>query len=352
MASLADVARHAGVSIATASRALSGSSHPVSDEVRQRIMVAAREVGYSPSALARALVTRRSRIIGVIVGDIVDPYFAEITRGAEDVARREGYLTMVCNADRSTAAEVAYLRVLRDYQAEGVIFAGGGEIATGGGSDPIAEAVAEARAEGLGIVALAARSFASAQVAIDNRAACFDITSYVLSLGHRTVAFVQGPAGFTTARDRMAGFQAAMIDAGLDPTLVYEGGFDYEAGRAAALRMVGRALPDAVICANDEAAIGALMTFRQAGVEVPDQLSIAGIDDTRASRFVDLTTVGVPMYELGAIGARTIVDGSGRSIDVRTELPHRLVPRGTTARRAGSAPAARRTRAPTPRSAG
>ena len=93
--SLADVAKAAGVSIATASRVLNGSAHPVSEPTRERVLDAARELGYSPSALARALVTQRSRIIGVMVGDIQDAYFAEITRGVEDVAGRAGYMTIV-----------------------------------------------------------------------------------------------------------------------------------------------------------------------------------------------------------------------------------------------------------------
>lgn len=329
--SLADVARRAGVSIATASRALNGSRHPVSTAVRERVLEAAKEIGYAPSALARALVTRRSRIIGVIVGDIVDPYFAEITRGAEDVARREGYLTIVCNTDRAPATELAYLRLLRDYQAEGVIFAGGGFVGEGDAS-VLVDAVERARADGVRVVSIATRPFESMRVSVDNRAAAYDITSYMISIGHRRIAFVEGPAGLTTTADRLAGFVQAMTSVGLDATLIHPGNFDYESGQAAALRMVGRALPDAIIGANDESAIGVLMTLRQAGVLVPDEVSVAGIDDTRASRFVDLTTVSVPMYELGAIAARRILEpppgGTGRTI-----LPHRLVPRSTTMRR-------------------
>src|SRR3954470_10186219 len=126
MASLADISRRAGVSIATASRVLNGSAHPVSDSTRTRVLAAAGELGYRPSELARALVKRTSRIVGVIVGDIVDPYFAEIARGVEDVAARAGHLTMVCNAERRPAAELAHLGVLLDYHAAGVVFAGSG----------------------------------------------------------------------------------------------------------------------------------------------------------------------------------------------------------------------------------
>jgi LacI family transcriptional regulator len=179
---------------------------------------------------------------------------------------------------------------------------------------------------------LAARPFSSIQVSVDNRAACYDITSYLCSLGHRRICHVQGPAGLTTTADRLAGFQAAMADAGLPDDLVLPGDFDYGSGQQAALRMVGRELPDAVVAANDESAIGVLTTLRQAGVDVPGEVSVAGIDDTRASRFVDLTTVSVPMYELGAIAARRVLDPSPEATE-RTILPHRLVPRGTTARR-------------------
>ena len=109
MASLADISRRAGTSVATASRVLNGSTHPVSEATRARVMEAAADLGYQPSALARALVTRSSRIIGVIVNDIVDPYFAEIARGVEDVAGRSGHLVMVCNADHRVEAESEYV---------------------------------------------------------------------------------------------------------------------------------------------------------------------------------------------------------------------------------------------------
>ena len=124
VASLSDISRHAGVSIATCSRVLNGSAHPVSEATRTRVLDAAQELGLrAVSALARALVTRSSRIIGVIVGDIVDPYFAEIARGVEEVGADLGYLTMVCSAEAGSDAELGHLRQLRDYHAAGIVFA-------------------------------------------------------------------------------------------------------------------------------------------------------------------------------------------------------------------------------------
>jgi LacI family transcriptional regulator len=324
-----DVSRRAGVSTATASRVLNGSAHPVSATTRERVMEAARDLGYSPSALARALVTRRTRIIGVIVGDVVDPYFAEITRGVEDVAGRAGYLTIVCNADRRPAVERQYLNVLRDYNAEGAVFAGSGLVSN---DEPLCESVGLARRQGMHVVALAPRSFEGGSVTVDNRAAAYDIVDHLASLGHRRIAFVAGPADLVSARQRLEGFHAALAAHSLAPGPLYEGDFSYAAGQAAALRLLAeRPLPDAVACANDETAIGVLMGLRGAGVEVPAAISVAGIGDTRPGRFLELTTVSVPTYELGASAARRIIADRGDEMDVHEVLPHRLVPRATSA---------------------
>ena len=325
MASLSDISRHAGVSIATCSRVLNGSAHPVSEATRTRVLNAAQELGYAPSALARALVTRSSRIIGVIVGDIVDPYFAEIARGVEQVGADLGYLTMVCSAEVGTEAELGHLRQLRDYHAAGIVFAGSGR-----GNDPsardLAAAVADARARGSVIVALAQRDFDAPSIVFDNEAVAHDITAYVKGLGHARVTFVEGPQHLHTSALRLRGFQRA---GGTDRVA---GGFSYEDGlRAADVLLARERLPDAVVAANDEAAIGVLMRLRDRGVDVPAQVSIAGIDDTRPAHFVGLTTVSVPLHEMGKRAAHTVL-GAYNAEDV--VLPHRLAPRSTTAQRA------------------
>ena len=334
--SLAHVARAAGVSIATASRVLNGSAHPVSDATRERVLAAAQELGYSPSALARALVTRRSRIIGVMVGDIVDAYFAEITRGVEDVAGRAGYMTIVCNADRRTEVELAQLAVLSDYHAEGVVFAGSGYLDDPRGPE-LAAAVERARERGIRVVALAMRDFDAPRIMADNHGAAFDVTDYVLSLGHRRVAYIGGPPALYASRDREQGFRDAMTAAGAAPGRICEGDFSYERGYSATLQMIADPEPpEAIIGANDETAVGALAALRQARIEVPGQISVAGMTDTRTARFSDMTTVSVPMYQFGAAAAQRIV--AREDPPDETVLPHRVVPRSTTTRRPVVAP--------------
>jgi LacI family transcriptional regulator, galactose operon repressor len=328
MASLADISRRAGVSIATASRVLNGSTHPVSAATRSRVLEAADELGYRPSELARALVKRTSRIIGVIVGDIVDPYFAEIARGVEDVAARRGHLTMVCNADRRPAAELAHLAVLRDYHAAGVVFAGSG-FEDGPESDQIAAEVEGLQERGSAVVALAARDFDCPSVLVDNRGAARDATEHLLALGHRRIAFIEGPERLYTSIQRLEGFEQAMAAAGADAVRL-PGGFEYEAGDAAAERLLAaEALPDAILAVNDEVAIGLLTALRRHGVDVPGRVSLAGIDDTRPARYVDLTSVTLPLHELGAMAARLVLDGGDEDV----VLAHHVVARGTTAPR-------------------
>jgi LacI family transcriptional regulator len=325
MASLADISRRANVSIATASRVLNGSSHPVSDATRSRVLAAAEELGYRPSELARALVKRTSRIVGVIVGDIVDPYFAEIARGVDTVAGPAGHLTMVCNTDRRPEVELAHLGVLLDYHAAGIVFAGSGyENAAEEAS--LRSIVQELQARGSAVVALAARDLDCPSVLVDNRAAAREATEHLLGLGHRRIAFVEGPPGLHTSAHRLEGFEEAMAAAGAEPARL-PGGFEYEAGDAAADSLLAAGdLPDAILAVNDEVAIGLLTGLRRAGVDIPRQVSLAGIDDTRPARLVDLTSVSLPLHELGERAARVILEGAGGDV----VLPHRLVPRGTT----------------------
>ena len=318
----------------TASRIASGSSYPVSSERRERVEKAILELDYTPNVLARALARHQSMAIGVLVGSITDPYFAEVTRGIEDQARRGGYLTILCNTDRNLTVERGYVEMLRHQHAAGIVLVGG---AFSGHVQQLelAAAVGRAVAEGSTVIAIGDSGLTGIpSVCVDDQAMLFDLTEYVCSLGHRRIAFVAAPAGFTSGDHRLAGFQAAMRSQGLDPSLVYVGGFDYGWGRRAAARMLKDGLPDAVIAFNDESALGVLMALRDAGVRVPDDISIAGVDDTRDARFTGLTSVTVPMYELGTTAARRITQPDG-TFEWRTVLAHRIAPRLTTADRRG-----------------
>jgi len=331
-ASLSDVAKRARTSITTVSRVLSGSGHPVASATRKRVIAAADELAFKPNALARALAKQRTQTIGIIIGDITDPYFAEIARGVEDTAGPLGYLTIVCNADRNPATELAYFRMLQEHYAAGVLFAGGifPDLPE---ANALKEATESAAASGARIVCLADRGTKEVPViAVDERAALYDLTEHLIRLGHSRIAFVEGPKGLSTSMLRRAGFLQAMVDAGLDSSLRFSGGFGVESGRTAVNAILTQPLPDAIIAATDETAVGALMALRSAGVRVPQDVSVAGVDDSRYSQIMDLTTVRIPTYDLGTLAVRYILSPDNTLLKNQTYLSHTIIQRMTTDR--------------------
>jgi len=308
-ASLADVARQARVSLSTASRVANDNGYPVAPGTRDRVLAAVRALNYSPSALARALVTKRTNIVGVLVGDVGDPYFAEIVRGVEDVARRAGYLVIVCNSDRDPHTELGYLRSLLDYHVDGIVLAGGGLLDTGYGR-ALKRAVAELERHGTVVVALAKTPAMVPSVTIDNHAAAVAMTAYLVNLGHRRLAVIAGPPNVTTARERLQGVLDGLGARGLEPHRVVEGNFTALGGAQAAAELLDLATPpSAMFAMNDLMAIGALETAHERGVDIPGELTLVSFGDTAASRqaWPPLTSVSVPRHELGATAMEALL---------------------------------------------
>lgn len=331
MPSVHDVARRAGVSPSTVSRVLSGSPYPIRDETRERVMAAARELDFRPNMLARALVTARTRTFGCVVHDISDPYFGEIVRGLEDAARDQGYTVFVCSSDRDPDRELEYVRALLSYQVDALIFAGGGiqdpehRLRLGGVLDAF-------RGQGGRVVLLAPHWYRAPSVVPDNRGGARAMTAHLVALGHRRIAFISGPEHLETSDVRLDGHREGLEGAGIpfDEGLVISGGFTADGGERAAGELLSRR-PDltAIFAANDMMAFGALRALSGASVQVPDDVSVAGFDDVQMAAYVrrPLTTVRVPMYELGREGAgmalRLLARGRPRSAVLLTEIVER-----------------------------
>jgi LacI family transcriptional regulator, galactose operon repressor len=337
MSSVLDVAKLANVSVATASRVLSGSDYPVRPKTRARVLEAARALSYSPNVLAQAMVTGTTHMVGVIVGDATDPYFAAIVRGVEDVARANGYLVVVCNSDRVPAIELEYLRALNGYRLDGLIFAGGGLV-----GEPyvheMRESIGRFTSRGAACVTLGRHMFPAYRVMIDNEGVARDATEHLIGAGHRRIAFVSGPPHLTTTGLRLAGYRSAMQVAGLEPgpEAVLEGDYTFDAGirAAAAIASMG-SRPTAVLASNDISAMGCIVGLRGLGYQVPDDISVMGIDDVPTAVVVDppLTTVAIPLRDLGAIGMQSVLRLRSGELtpDGDTTLPHRIVVRKSVA---------------------
>jgi LacI family transcriptional regulator len=336
--SIVEVAKRAGVSIATASRVLSQTAYPVADTTRRKVLRAAKELDYTPNPMARGLRSRRSHLIAVLVGDNTDPYFAEIMRGVEDVASEFGYLTIMCNSERKPERELHYLRILRDYRTDGILFAGGG-LNEPGYPERLETVVQEILARGAAVVTLAQHTLTVPSIQPDNLGGARRMTDYLLRLGHRRIAFVSGPANVTAADARLLGYRAALEHAGrpVEHDLVLPGNFDRASGEVAAegvARREAEARPTAIFAANDETAIGVLSGLARLGVAVPGDISVGGFGDLPVAQIVapSLTTVRIELRALGRAGARALL-AQLRHEDVAQMqvLPTTIVERASTA---------------------
>jgi len=331
---LADVARRAGVSMATASRVVNDAPYTVAEDLRQRVLRAVEELQYVPNAHAQMLARPHRATVGVIVHDVSDPYFAEITRGLQRVASEQGRLLIICNSYRDPDREVAYVELLRAQQVEAVILAGSGYC--DGAVTKAINGKLEAYAESGGRVAVIGRhELAGDAVMPANEAGGYAIADAVFGLGHTEVGVICGPQSLTTIADRLAGMRRAARArrVELPSSRIVYGDFTRDGGVAGAATLLDRhpALT-AIIALNDEMAVGAMATLRERGVAVPQEVSVAGFDDMPLARDVTptLTTVHLPLVEMGAIAMRLALDDKPRGARVE-HIPASVIYRESTA---------------------
>lgn len=319
--SLRDVARLAGVSTSTASRVLSGSSHPVGEGTRRRVLAAAEQLSFAPNRLARALVTARSLTIAALVHDIADPYFGEILGGLEDAIGRSGYSLLVASSLRDPARELAYIEAFQAYQVDAIVFAASGMTDPGYLAN-LSALLDPYRRRGGVVVALSEHRYPAPSVRVGNYEAAELAVAHLVGLGHRRIGFIGGPAGLSVSERRLAGYRNGLEVAGLypDPELVVEGDFSLEGGRAAVGLLVERGVT-AVIGANDMLAIGAIRELAELGVLVPGNVSVVGINNVVIAEYgpVPLTTVQAPTTELGRRGGQLVLDLLEKGNDLRED---------------------------------
>jgi len=304
MVTLKDVARKAGVSVATAARVLGGYGY-ASPQARERVLRAARQLDYTPNALARGMVKKRTHAIGVIVSDNANPFFAAVVRGVEDVMRRHGYAVVLCNSEESPEKEDLYLRILREKQVDGLLLAPSGQ------ASPQLRRWLRA---GLPLVLVDRRleGIRADAALVDNVEGARTAVSHLIALGHRRIGIVSGPARVFTGRERLAGYLAALEAAGLpaDPALVREGNFKQESGyRLAREFLTMKRPPTALFVANNLMTIGAMLALKEARVRIPQELAVVGFDDMDWAPILTpaLTAVAQPAYTLGTSAATLLM---------------------------------------------
>ncbi|WP_344892494.1 LacI family DNA-binding transcriptional regulator [Nonomuraea antimicrobica] len=330
---LVDVAKAAGVSLATASRAMTGSAG-VSPEVAAHVQAIASQVGYVPNSHARALAGGQASMVGLIVHDVGDPYFAEIARGVLRETESRGYLALISQTERDPRAELSRVRALRAHRVTSIVLAGSGYVE----ADTEADLAAELRSfTGAGgrVAVIGRHHLAIDAVLPDNAAGGASLMRHLLDLGHRRLGVIGGPPNLTTVEDRLAGLRTAYGTAGLDWDTVplVHGDFTREGGATAAARLL-RAHPDltAVVALNDPMAVGALSWLLNHGHRVPGEISVAGFDDVPVAEDVypALTTVRLPMVGMGRQALELVLKPPAAR-PRRRRTRHELVVRASTA---------------------
>ncbi|WP_079170559.1 LacI family DNA-binding transcriptional regulator [Mangrovactinospora gilvigrisea] len=330
MAGIKDVAARAGVSMATASRALTG--HPsVSDAARAAVRAAADELGYRANGVARSLRTRRTRILGLVVPDVLNPFFTELARAVEEEARALGYSVIIGNADDRPEQLDHQLRSLLERRTDGLLVAPA--------DDPSAELLRRTARSGTPLV-FVDRWIAGAPgvpvVRADGRAAVRALVRHLHRLGRRRIAVITGPAATATGRERLDAFRGALGELGLPPRpeLIGHGDFRAESGRRETARLLSlprHSRPDAVFAADNLMALGALDAIRAAGLRVPAGIALAAFDDIPWFAHLDppLTAIAQPTAELGRAAVRALADRIEGRPAASVTLDARLVARAS-----------------------
>lgn len=310
--SIADIARAAGVSHSTVSRALHNSLL-ISPQTRTRIQQLAHEMGYTPNAIAQSLQTRQTSTIGLVVTSIADPFLSDVVKGVEEVARAHGFSVLLSTSHNDPEQEMAVIKTFRHRRVDGILVA----------SSRLTSAY-KARLAQSQIPAIIINSQADSQdghlhwVAVDDHYGAKLAVEHLIQLNHRAIGYLCVDSRPRSARQRREGYQSALAEAGLlsreawmvsMPCAEASPEEDVIAGQHGLPHLLATGVT-AVFCANDMIALGALQACRERGIAVPQQLSIIGFDDIMVASYVTpaLTTIRQPKAELGRIATHTLFD--------------------------------------------
>jgi DNA-binding LacI/PurR family transcriptional regulator len=279
----------------------------VSEATRRRVTRAIRRLQYRPNALARGLVTRRSHSIGLVIADVVNPFFPPLVRGVEDAAAARGYNVILCDTDEDPARERAVISILLQKQVDGLILC----------ASRTPTSFLKGLADGGVPLVLVNRVLAhrrAAAVVLDGAEGGRRATAHLLSLGHRRIAYLAGPVASFSHRTRLQGYREALVAqrVSFDPALVTGGGVASIAlGREAMAALLALTRPPTgVVAFDDLMAIGALEALRQRGARVPEDVAVVGFDDIDLAAYLDppLTSVAQPKNEMGKLATNRLLD--------------------------------------------
>ncbi|MCX2947895.1 LacI family DNA-binding transcriptional regulator [Lentzea sp. NEAU-D7] len=322
-ATLFDVARVAGVSLATASRAINGSARTVGAELREKVLRAAQELDYSPNAAARTMKRGHADVVGMIVPDIADPYFSGIASGVMKAADEQGLMVSIASTRRQSSREAEYVAGFRRQRNRAVILAGS-RTSSRAETETLKAEVDRFEAQGGRVAVVSQRKLPVDTVVVENRQGARALATDLTDLGYRDFAVLAGPRDLLSAKDRLDGFRTGLAEAGVELSReqVVNGEFSRDGGFQAmeqVLEELGGI--DCVFAVNDVMALGAIAAIRSRGLDVPRHLSVAGFGDISTLRDMAprLTTVRVDLERLGRLALEMILSSEGGAPRTRRE---------------------------------
>lgn len=334
-ATLHDVAREAGVSLATASRVVNGSTRVVAESYRQRVLAAAERLHYSANRSAQAVAKGTSATVALLVADVADPYFSSIASGVVDQADRERLVVTMAATAWDPERELELVRAVRGQRPRVIILAGS-RTADAPTLPSLVEELEAVEASGGRVVVIGSADLPFRSVPIDNAGGAAELARSLVALGYRRFGALSAPRGTRTADDRLAGFRAGLAESGiaLDDASVAHGAFTRDGGIAAMGELLasGHPAPELVFAANDVMAVGALSAIRAAGLEPGADIAVAGFDDIPTVQDVTppLTTARLPLAEIGRRALALALAAPGEEANGSTPIEAETVIRAST----------------------
>ncbi|MGE5629481.1 MAG: LacI family DNA-binding transcriptional regulator [Caulobacteraceae bacterium] len=319
-----DIARLAGVSTTTVSKIINSKDNDIGKSTIERVKKIIEEQSYLPNTVARSMITKKTKTIGLVIPDVRNPFFTDLARGAEDVTNERGYSLLFCNTDDDLKKEIKYINNLIEKQVDGIALAG---------AVIRDQALEENINIKVPIVSLDRNVYfkgIEGSIEVDNFSGAYDAVNHLIQLGHKNIMFLSGQLNVKLSKDRLEGYKRALADNNLDynEKLVVYGNYSSEFGYQSIKNMELDKAVTALFCGNDLIAIGAMNALKEKNISIPGDISIVGFDDIYISSLVTpaLTTVRQPSYEIGYQAVEMLINlleckkVSSKKVGIKLEL--------------------------------
>ncbi|NLY77236.1 MAG: LacI family transcriptional regulator [Tissierellia bacterium] len=316
----------ANVSTATVSKVLNGKDKYISEKTRQKILEIVEREGYIPNGIAKSLKIKKTKTIGLIMPDVMNPFFAELARGAEDAAEKRGYIVIICNSENRISKEEKYLNILQEKMVDGIIMTA-------------SESIASHSIEKCNIpIVLVDRDLEMdkpiGHITVNNEEGTFMATKYLIEKGCKNIGFISSKIVNKLSNERLEGYKRALEEHGfaVDEDKIYLENYNVESGYNGARYLLDKGDIDGICCGNDMIAIGAIRSLKERGIRVPEDVKVIGFDNISISKYIEppLTTIAQPIYEIGQESVKMLLSIiEKKDVNLTKVLDLKLVERGS-----------------------